>query len=71
MICLKPPFVSDDLEELYRKVNRGIYSKIPSSYSSDLASLIRLLLQVNPDQRPSCEKILELKIVKKHMNEND
>lgn len=48
MICLKPPFFSDDLEELYKKVNRGIYSKIPSNYSSDLATLIRMLLQINP-----------------------
>lgn len=68
MICLKPPFFSDDLEELYKKVNRGIYSKIPSSYSADMATLIRMLLQVNPDQRPSCDKILELKIVKKNLN---
>jgi len=54
MICLKPPFFSDDLEDLYKKVSRGIYSKIPSTYSSDLATLIRMLLQTNPDQRPSC-----------------
>ena len=33
-ICLKVPFKGEDMEALYKKVTRGIYSRIPSEYSS-------------------------------------
>jgi NIMA (never in mitosis gene a)-related kinase len=42
------------MESLYKKVTRGIYPKISSEYSQDLSAVIRALLQVNPDLRPSC-----------------
>lgn len=37
MIALKPPFMADDMEGLYKKTVRGIYPKIPSFYSQNLA----------------------------------
>lgn len=51
---LKTPFKANDLEGLYKKVLRGAYNRIPATYSSDLALLIKCLLKTNPDQRPSC-----------------
>jgi hypothetical protein len=36
------------MEGLYKKVTRGIYTKIPVEYSQDLSTVIRILLQVNP-----------------------
>ena len=42
------------MEGLYKKVTRGIYQRIPSEFSQDLSSMIRVLLQVNPESRPSC-----------------
>lgn len=33
MITLKPPFRADDMQGLYKRVLKGAYSKIPSSYS--------------------------------------
>ena len=33
MTSLKPPFRADDMEGLYKKVIRGFYPKIPSTYS--------------------------------------
>ena len=53
------------MQGLYKKVLRGIYPKIPNIFSQELASTIKLLVQVAPHMRPSCEKILELPIVKK------
>lgn len=36
-ICaLKPPFRANDMNGLYRKVQKGVYDRIPASYSSDL-----------------------------------
>lgn len=67
MINLKPPFRGEDMEGLFKKVVRGIYPRIPSEYSNDLSTMVRLLLQTNPEQRPSCEKILSLSIVIKRI----
>ena len=37
MTMLNPPFKSNDMEGLYKKVIRGYYPKILSNYSLDLA----------------------------------
>ena len=53
------------MQGLYKKVLRGIYPKIPNIFSNDLAQTIKYLVQVAPQMRPSCEKILEMPIVRK------
>lgn len=67
MICLKVPFKGEDMEALYKKVTRGIYPRLPSEYSAELGTVIRALLQVNPEQRPSCDKILKMACIQKRM----
>ena len=54
MITLKPPFRANDMQALYRKVLKGYYQKIPSSYSLDLAQIVKKLLNVHSEERPSC-----------------
>ena len=51
---LKPPFRAEDMEGLYKKVLKGYYPRIPTHYSQDLSNVIRALLQVSPNLRPSC-----------------
>ncbi len=59
MITLKPPFRAQNMEGLYKKVIRGIYPKINMElYSEDIAAVVKSLLQVNPELRPSCADIL-------------
>ena len=53
------------MQGLYKKVLRGIYPKIPNIFSNDLAQTIKYLVQVAPQMRPSCDKILEMPIVRK------
>jgi NIMA (never in mitosis gene a)-related kinase len=53
MACLKPPFGGQDMESLYRNVQRGIYDRVPSCYSRDLETVVGLCLQKNPKLRPS------------------
>lgn len=36
------------MEGLFKKVVRGIYPRIPTEYSNDLSTMVRLLLQTNP-----------------------
>lgn len=56
------------MQGLYKKVLKGIYPKIPNIYSSDLAHVVKTLIQVNPQLRPSCEKILDMPIVRKKID---
>jgi hypothetical protein len=52
---------------LYKKVLKGIYPKIPEHYSMDLTSILHMLLQVSPMNRPSCSGILQSQIVKRRI----
>jgi len=54
MCALRPPFMSNNMKGLYRKVTLGTYPEIPSCYSKELADLVYQLLQVVPGRRPTC-----------------
>lgn len=69
MIALAPPFTANDMKGLYKKVLKGVYPKIPSHFSSDLASMVALLLQVDPKRRPSTEQILHMPVFIAKYNE--
>lgn len=54
MISLKPPFRAQDMEGLKKKVLRGVFPRINLNvFSEDLAAVVKSLLQVNPEIRPS------------------
>jgi len=65
MIALKPPFRADNMQGLFKKVIKGHYPKISDKYSIDLQTIVRILLQVTPKKRPTCDEILSHGIVKK------
>jgi NIMA (never in mitosis gene a)-related kinase len=58
MAALKPPFQAEDMEGLYKRVIRGYYPRISTTYSQDLHNVIRAMLQVQPHLRPNCDKLL-------------
>ena len=64
-VTLKPPFRAEDMQGLYKKVLKGVFPKIPSIFSNELATIIKMMIQVTPGARPDCEKILEMPIIKK------
>ena len=65
-VCtLQPPFRANDMDGLFKKVLKGIYPKIPLSYSDDVAKMIKKLITVNPNQRPTTDQILQMDIVQK------
>jgi NIMA (never in mitosis gene a)-related kinase len=68
MTALSPPFTANDMKGLYNKVTSGQYPNIPSRFSADLSNTIRSMLQVNPILRPSCDKILEMPTVRRHIS---
>jgi NIMA (never in mitosis gene a)-related kinase len=58
-ICaLVPPFRAENMDGLYKKVLKGNFSRIPNIYSDELNHVIKKLLNVNGNQRPSCDQIL-------------
>jgi NIMA (never in mitosis gene a)-related kinase len=67
MLTFRPPFQAQSMEELYRKVMRGIYPKIPSKYSEDLSDAIKLMIQVEPGARPTCEELLKMPMIYKRI----
>ena len=67
MITLRPPFRAENMEGLFQKVIKGQINRIPDRFSDDLFTIVKLLLQVNSDNRPSCDRILKNVIVKKRI----
>merc|ERR1719456_1370379 len=63
MVSLKPPFRADDMEALYRKVLRGAYPKLPAQFSSDVAQVVGMLLQVGPMNRPEVKQLLRTPVM--------
>jgi len=68
MIALNPPFRAANMDGLYKAVLSGSYAKLPPHYSHDLHQMIRLLLQVAPHKRPTCDQILGHELVQKRLN---
>lgn len=69
LATLKPPFRAKDMDGLYKKVIKGSYTKLPSHFSVDLNNVLRMMLQVKPKNRPSCDKLLKLNSVVSRMQE--
>jgi NIMA (never in mitosis gene a)-related kinase len=58
MTTLKPPFRAEDMDGLYKKVIKGVYTKIGDNYSKQLSQVIKNMLQVNPSSRPDATELL-------------
>ena len=63
MCALVPPFRADDMQGLYKKVIKGKFPRIPDHFSQEMATVIKFMLQISPNYRPSCDQILALPIV--------
>ena len=67
MITLRPPFRAQNMEGLYNRVIKGQFSRIPDRFSNELFEIVKLLIQVNTDLRPSCDEILKHPIIQKRI----
>lgn len=56
MVTLRPPFRAENMEGLYNRVIKGQFNKISDRFSTDLSEIIKLLIQVQPEMRPTCGK---------------
>lgn len=46
------------MDGLYKKVIKGSYTKISENYSKQLSGAIKMMLQVNPSNRPDADQLL-------------
>lgn len=52
------------MQGLFKRVNKGIYPKIAKTYSKELHHFIKIMLQVNANNRPSCDDLLNFAFIK-------
>ena len=67
MAALKPPFKAKNMNELYKRVSKGIFSPIPRIYSKNLFKVIYSLLKRNPSARPTAEEIVKNTLIKQNL----
>ena len=63
LCALHPPFTAKDQKELYGKIKKGEFRRIPHAYSDDLFTTLSSMLQQNPEKRPSVESLLRKLII--------
>jgi len=56
-------------DSIYRKFIRDFYPRIPAHFSIEMNKTIKILLQVNPSLRLSCDIILQLPFIAKFLGE--
>ena len=79
MTTLNQPFRSGNMIKLYNKILKCEIGKLPEKFSEDLYILIKNMIQIDPDQRMSCNQILNCDLLcnriahynKKSKNEKD
>jgi serine/threonine protein kinase len=62
LLCGRPPFNSKSNREVLERTARGQYSMVGAEWdeiSEEAKDLVRKMLMVNPDDRYSCEQILQ------------
>ena len=59
MVTLKPPFQAEDMQGLYKKILKGQFPKTPEHFSSDINTMLKVMIQVNPKKRPTCVQLIE------------
>ena len=65
----KPPFISNEMKDLYQKIQRGYFSRIPGVYSNELQDFIEKCLQKSSAKRPNVESLI--KIIGRRMGEEE
>jgi NIMA (never in mitosis gene a)-related kinase len=68
MLTLKAPFRGNTMKAVFDKVMKGVYEPIPAFYSNQLEDILKMTLQKNPENRPTCDQIFKMTLNKKIFN---
>ena len=69
MATLHVPFRGTSLHQLYCRIMKGVYPKISSRYSNELKHIIKIILNIDAQKRPSAEELLKYDIIQKKIKE--
>ncbi|KRX02432.1 Protein kinase-like domain [Pseudocohnilembus persalinus] len=69
MCTQKPPFTAESLQQLALRIVRGEYLDINSKYSLGLRQLIKQMLNLNPQKRPTINQILGCDVIVNRIKE--
>jgi len=64
MAGLTMPFQGESIKEVYYNLKKINIPPLPDIYSTDLMNMVKKLLKLEPEQRPSTQEILEDEIIK-------
>ena len=67
MMTFSYPFQGRTVSELSRRICNGRFAA-PTGYSEDLFTVLKKLLQVQPERRPTASDLLQTKTLKDHMD---
>lgn len=74
LCTLQPPFQAKTHLQLQTKIKKGIIPNLPDIYSSQLISIIRECITVDPNSRPTCFDLLQtlpIRFLRKEMELKD
>ncbi|VDM41838.1 unnamed protein product [Toxocara canis] len=60
MACLQKTFEGTNLPALIKKIVKGEYDQVRGPYSQELKLLVREMLKLDPDQRPTAKDVLDI-----------
>eukprot|EP01029_Cantina_marsupialis_P029594 TRINITY_DN781884_c0_g1_i1.p1 TRINITY_DN781884_c0_g1~~TRINITY_DN781884_c0_g1_i1.p1 ORF type:complete len:423 (+),score=127.48 TRINITY_DN781884_c0_g1_i1:117-1385(+) len=69
LCALRPPFRAENQLNLALRINRGIFDRIPSKFSDELHKVIAAMLRIDPNQRPSVERLERCTRLKENMDQ--
>ena len=58
MLCGKMPFKAYNDKEVYRRIEKGMFT-IPPHFQENLTSVLNKMLEVNPRKRPNAKSLIE------------
>ena len=53
------------MQGLYKKILKGVLPKIPEHFSNDMFQMLKVMIQVNPKKRPTCQELTQHPVFKK------
>ena len=61
------PFQGKNIKEVYYNLKNVNIPPLPDMYSNDIIYMVKKLLKINPDDRPTTQEILDDDIIKNKM----
>ena len=65
MLAHQHAFTGRSREELFRNITNNNINDFPTEYSREMIDLLKWMLSIDPNQRPTCSEILETNIISK------